>query len=65
MALKAGSNKVQRRVKWSDHLGGGSLVEYLGGGSDEPKIEGGESSDLSTRRKRDRLREKELLAQAK
>jgi len=58
------NNKKQKRVKWSDHFGG-NIISYLDGSAVEVKAEGGESSDLSDRRKRDRLREKELLAKAK
>jgi hypothetical protein len=51
-------------VKWSDHFGG-NIIAYLDGSVVEVKAEGAEPSDLSDRRKRDRLREKELLAKAK
>lgn len=51
-------------MKWTDHFGG-NIIAYLDGSTVEAKVEGAESSDMSDRRKRDRLREKELLAKAK
>ena len=60
------NSKKQKRVKWSDHFGG-NITSYLDGSAVETKADGGESSEISMsdRRKRDRLREKELLAKAK
>lgn len=68
-AIAGPSNKTKKRgvrgVKWVDHFGGKGLVEYSDGSGAETKAEGAEPSDLSDRRKRDRQREKELLAKAK
>jgi hypothetical protein len=64
--LLAAPKKTSKRVKWSDHFGGALSVSDL--------VEGEEVADdanhdtsvtWSDRKKRDRLREKELLAKAK
>ena len=65
---KAVPKKPAKRVKWSDHFGGNLVVsrvikadavESLDSSGEQPNI------SWSDRKKRDRLREKELLAQAK
>jgi len=61
---KSPNNKKQKKVQWKETLV--TIKSYDGDGSPvESKNLGGGPSDLSNRRKRDRLREKELLAQAK
>jgi hypothetical protein len=64
--LTAPKKTSSKRVKWSDHFGGALSVSDL--------VEGEEVADdanhdtsvtWSDRKKRDRLREKELLAKAK
>jgi hypothetical protein len=55
------------RVKWADHFGGNISASRILEG-DDSVVEEGESDpsvSWSDRNKRDRLREKELLAQAK
>jgi hypothetical protein len=66
--LIAGQKKQAPRVKWSDHFGGNlSASKIIDGESAEDAAVEGEDSTVSwsDRRKRDRLREKELLANAK
>lgn len=63
--FKASSNSKKKRVKWRDFALGGSIEAYSDGSAVESKTPAAEHSDLSDRRKRDRLREKELLAKAK
>jgi hypothetical protein len=70
LVLVVTKKKSTKRVKWSDHFGGNLTASRILEG-DDPQMqaeEGGadESSvSWSDRRTRDRLREKELLAQAK
>jgi hypothetical protein len=64
------TKKVSKRVKWADHFGGNLSVAQTLEADDSadgvPAATGGEaSSSWSDRKKRDRLREKELLASAK
>lgn len=64
----AGLKKSLQRVKWSDHFGGKLTAAKIVEGDDSQIEEGHpvESSvSWSDRRRRDRLREKELLAKAK
>lgn len=61
-------NKSAKRVKWSDHFGGSlessrAINDDSIESSDAPVVESNVS--WSDRRKRDRLREKELLLKAK
>jgi len=57
------------RVKWADHFGGNLKNERILESADTPAAKVGKSvdSDVSwqDRKKRDRLKEKELLAKAK
>eukprot|EP00546_Thalassionema_frauenfeldii_P000963 CAMPEP_0178931562 /NCGR_PEP_ID=MMETSP0786-20121207/21989_1 /TAXON_ID=186022 /ORGANISM="Thalassionema frauenfeldii, Strain CCMP 1798" /LENGTH=779 /DNA_ID=CAMNT_0020608473 /DNA_START=1987 /DNA_END=4326 /DNA_ORIENTATION=- len=65
------SKKSSKRVKWSDHFGGNleQAREIEGNRGEQPVNNGddkqGGDVSWSDRRKRDRLREKELLAEAK
>jgi hypothetical protein len=55
-------------VKWADHFGGTLTASKILEGDDSQPEEGhptDSSVSWSDRRRRDRLREKELLAQAK
>lgn len=64
----AATKKPAKRVKWSDHFGGSLAASRLiKGDTVESSDASGEQSNVSwsDRKKRDRLREKELLAQAK
>ena len=65
----ATKSKQKKRVKWKDHFGGNleaAKIIEKDGDLAEPEEHGDESSvSWSDRRKRDRLREKELLAKAK
>lgn len=64
----AGQKKQSQRVKWSDHFGGNlSAAKIIDGENSEDAGAEGEDSTVSwsDRRRRDRLREKELLANAK
>jgi hypothetical protein len=59
-----------KRVKWSDHFGGNLTASRILEGDDlqpQPDEGGADESTVSwsDRKKRDRLREKELFAQAK
>lgn len=60
--------KKNKRVKWQDHFGGElTRSRTIEGGElqvDEEPAEGGDVS-WSDRKKRDRLREKELLSKVK
>jgi len=59
------AKKATKRVKWSDHFGGTLTASQLI--EDEEATEGAPVADVSwsDRKKRDRIREKELLAKAK
>jgi hypothetical protein len=60
--------KASKRVKWADHFGGAlSVAQSLGGEetADGATAVAETSGSWSDRKKRDRLREKELLASAK
>jgi hypothetical protein len=64
----ASKNKQKKRVKWKDHFGGNlSASKILENGEGMEAEEHADESSVSwsDRRKRDRLREKELLAKAK
>jgi hypothetical protein len=69
LCSKALQKKSTKRVKWSDHFGGNlSVAKTIE--SDEVQVgeeasTGEASVSWSDRKKRDRLREKELLAQVK
>ena len=60
--------KKAKRVKWADHFGGNLTASRLLDSSDTP-AESAKGDDPSVswtdRKKRDRLKEKELLAKAK
>lgn len=65
---RAGQKKQKNRVKWKDHFGGNLTASKILEEADSAEPE--EHADVSSvswsdRRKRDRLREKELLAKAK
>lgn len=67
-AKERAGQKKQKRVKWKDHFGGNLAVSKILEEADsaEPEEHADASSvSWSDRRKRDRLREKELLAKAK
>jgi len=65
------SKNSSKRVKWSDHFGGNlEQAREIEGNRGEQPVNNGDSNQgsnvsWSDRRKRDRLREKELLAEAK
>lgn len=62
------AKKVSKRVKWADHFGGTLSAAQEFDGGEEPSETapvGDVSVSWSDRKKRDRLREKELLARAK
>lgn len=62
------SKKSAKRVKWVDHFGGdlNSTRQINDDGDDSSKPAAGQPNvSWSDRKKRDRLREKELLAKAK
>jgi hypothetical protein len=68
-ATQSQAKKVSKRVKWADHFGGNlSVAQAL---EADDSVDGasaaatGSDSSWSDRKKRDRLREKELLATAK
>ena len=65
----AEKKKQKKRVKWQDHFGGdlsaSRMIEGDDSKSDEPHTEGDASVSWSDRRRRDRLKEKELLAKVK
>jgi hypothetical protein len=65
---KSITKKSAKRVKWSDHFGGNlSTSRLINGDAVESEDAPGKHPNVSwsDRKKRDRLREKELLAQAK
>lgn len=58
--------KTALRVKWADHFGGKISVAQVVEGEDTEGMASSEASvSWSDRKKRDRMREKELLAKAK
>ena len=62
------TQKKLMRVKWADHFGGQlSIAKIMEGDSSPPEEEEAADSAVSwsDRKRRDRLREKELLAQVK
>lgn len=65
----AEKKKPKKRVKWQDHFGGdltaSTTIEGDDSKVDEPHAEGDASVSWSDRRRRDRLKEKELLAKVK
>jgi hypothetical protein len=62
----ASPKKPSKRVKWADHFGGDLSVSKLVEGGDVEADQAVDSSvSWSDRKKRDRLREKELLAKVK
>jgi hypothetical protein len=66
----AAKKKPLKRVKWSDHFGGNLTASRILEGDDlQPQPDEGVADESavswSDRRRRDRLREKELFAQAK
>ena len=68
--MLAGQKKQMKRVKWADHFGGTLTASKTieGEGEDlhnEEEATLDPSVSWTDRRRRDRLREKELLAQAK
>ena len=69
-ASAVAKKKQSKRVKWSDHFGGNLTASRILEGEElQPQQEedGADESSVSwsDRRRRDRLREKELLAKAK
>jgi hypothetical protein len=62
-----GLKKPEKRVKWADHFGGALSISQLV--EDGETAEGENPIDASVswtdRKKRDRIREKDLLAKAK
>lgn len=67
VAIPKNRKKASKRVKWSDHFGGDLAVAKVVEGSETAATDQKpmESVSWSDRRKRDRIREKELLAKAK
>jgi hypothetical protein len=66
--LRLVAPKKSLRVKWVDHFGGDLTASKFLEGDDsqvEQEAESDPSVSWSDRKKRDRLREKELLAKAK
>lgn len=60
------AKRTALRVKWADHFGGKISVAQVVEAEDIEKLAPSESSvSWSDRKKRDRMREKELLAKAK
>ncbi len=59
------AKKTAKRVKWSDHFGGALTVSKLVEGEELADEVHDTSVTWSDRKKRDRMREKELLAKAK
>jgi hypothetical protein len=54
------------RVKWSDHFGGAlTAAKIIDGDSTSEEAHHDNTVNWADRKKRDRLREKELLAKAK
>ena len=67
-AVAAPQKKQVKRVKWADHFGDPlSVSKMIEGNSSQPSQEEAPDATVSwsDRRRRDRLREKELLAQVK
>lgn len=64
--LKLTAKKSAMRVKWSDHFGGAlTAAKIIDGDSTSEEAHHENSVNWADRKKRDRLREKELLAKAK
>jgi hypothetical protein len=66
--LRLAAPKKSLRVKWVDHFGGDLSASKIIEGDDtqvEQEADSDPSVSWSDRKKRDRLREKELLAKAK
>jgi hypothetical protein len=67
--LLAGTRKANKRVKWADHFGGNLTASRLLDSMDTPVAESAKGDEAAVswtdRKKRDRLKEKELLAKAK
>jgi hypothetical protein len=66
--LRLAAPKKSLRVKWVDHFGGDLTASKILEGDDsqvEQEADSDPSVSWSDRKKRDRLREKELLAKAK
>jgi len=67
--VKVDKKKQKKRVKWQDHFGGDLTASTTIEGdelkTDEPSADGESSVSWSDRRRRDRLKEKELLAKVK
>ena len=66
--MAAPQKKQVKRVKWADHFGDPlSVSKMIEGNSSQPSQEEAPDATVSwsDRRRRDRLREKELLAQVK
>lgn len=62
----ATEKKTARRVKWADHFGGKIYTSQDDEGDEpEPQHVTDPNVSWSDRKKRDRLREKELLSKAK
>jgi hypothetical protein len=63
----ASQKKALRKVKWADHFGGSLEEADMDDTPDTAAVESAGDGNVSwtDRKKRDRLREKELLAQAK
>jgi hypothetical protein len=61
------TKKQKKRVKWKDHFGGNLTASKIleNGDSTVVEVQSDANVSWSDRRKRDRLREKELLAKAK
>jgi hypothetical protein len=67
--LKKDGKKKAKRVKWSDHFGGDLTKSQVIEGDEAPEALAAHATEKtgswSDRKKRDRLREKDLLAKAK
>ena len=63
------SKKSSMRVKWADHFGGNLTATRILDSTEAPAAESGKAEEggvsWTDRKKRDRLKEKELLAKAK
>lgn len=63
------AKKSSARVKWSDHFGGNLTAVRILDSTDTPASESGKGDEggvsWTDRKKRDRMKEKELLAKAK
>jgi len=68
ISLSTVPKKSAKRVKWADHFGGSlDSTQQINDDGAEPSSAPGDQANVSwsDRKKRDRLREKELLAKAK